>query len=84
MAEKEIKTFLKDAREYIKVKEYKNALREIKKVLNKDKNNYMGLVFCGLCLSELDQPAQALQVSIILFMFWLFSWLQVEYLKILF
>ena len=84
MAEKEIKTFLKDAREYIKVKEYKNALREIKKVLNKDKNNYMGLVFCGLCLSELDQPAQALQVSIILFMFWLFSGLQVEYLKILF
>ena len=63
MAEKEIKTFLKDAREYIKVKEYKNALREIKKVLNKDKNNYMGLVFCGLCLSELDQPDQALQVS---------------------
>jgi len=84
MAEKEIKTFLKDAREYIKVKEYKNALREIKKVLNKDKNNYMGLVFCGLCLSELDQPAQALQVSIIMFMFWLFSGLQVEYLKILF
>ena len=35
--------------------------------LNKDKNNYMGLVFCGLCLSELDQPDQALQVNIILY-----------------
>ena len=62
MGDKEYKTSLKDAREYIKVKEYKNALREVKKVLNKDKNNYMALVFCGLCLSELDQPDQARQV----------------------
>jgi hypothetical protein len=27
-----------------------------------DKNNYMALVFCGLCLAELQQPDQALQV----------------------
>ena len=47
MGDKEYKTSLKDAREYIKVKEYKNALREVKKVLNKDKNNYMALVFCS-------------------------------------
>ena len=63
MAEKEIKGLLKEAREQIKNKEYKSALKECKKVLNKDKTNYMALVFCGLCLSELDQPDQALQVS---------------------
>ena len=63
MAEKEIKGLLKEAREQIKNKEYKSALKECKKVLNKDKSNYMALVFCGLCLSELDQPDQALQVS---------------------
>ena len=34
----------------------------VKKVLKKDKDNYMGLVFCGLCLSELEQPDQAIQV----------------------
>ena len=62
MAEKEIKGLLKEAREQIKSKEYKSALKECKKVLNKDKNNYMALVFCGLCLSELDQPDPALQV----------------------
>ena len=62
MAEKEIKGLLKEAREQIKRKEYKSALKECKKVLNKDKNNYMALVFCGLCLSELDQPEPALQV----------------------
>ena len=63
MADREVKAFLKEARDLIKAKEYKNALKEVKKVLNKDKSNYMGLVFCGLCLSELDQPDQALQVS---------------------
>ena len=62
MGDKEIKLFLKEAREQIKNKEFKNALKECKKVLNKDKNNYMALVFCGLSLSELDQPDQALQV----------------------
>ena len=62
MADKEIKSLLKEARDQIKGKEYKNALKECKKVLNKDKNNYMALVFCGVCLSELDQQDQALQV----------------------
>jgi len=61
MADKGVKSALKDAREHIKTKDYKSALRECKKVLNKDKNNYMALVFCGLSLSELDQPDQALQ-----------------------
>ena len=63
MADKEVKAFLKEAREQIKNKDFKSALKECKKVLNKDKNNYMALVFCGLCLSELDQPDQALQVN---------------------
>ena len=58
----DIKACLKEAREQIKNKDYKSALRECKKVLNKDKSNYMALVFCGVCLSELDQPDQALQV----------------------
>ena len=57
-----MKGWLKDARDMIKAKEYKTALREVKKVLKKDKDNYMGLVFCGLCLSELEQPDQAIQV----------------------
>jgi len=58
---KEIKLTLKDARQYIKDKEYKAALKEVKKVLNKDKNHYMALVFCGVCLAELEQPDQAIQ-----------------------
>ena len=65
MADKEIKAILKEARELIKNKDYKAAAKECRKALNKDKNNYMALVFCGLCLSELDQPDQALQVTLI-------------------
>jgi len=61
MGDREYKAILKEAREFIKAKDFKAALKEVKKVLNKDKNNYMGLVFCGLCLSELDQPDQAIQ-----------------------
>ena len=64
MGDKEIKACLKEAREQIKNKDFKSALKECKKVLNKDKNNYMALVFCGLCLSELDQADQSLQVRI--------------------
>ena len=62
MGDKEVKACLKEAREQIKNKDFKSALKECKKVLNKDKNNYMALVFCGLCLSELDQADQSLQV----------------------
>ena len=69
MADKECKALLKEAREQIKAKEFKSALKEVKKVLNKDKTNYMALVFCGLCLSELDQPDQvsAPELSIVKF-----------------
>ena len=62
MGDKDVKACLKEAREQIKNKDFKSALKECKKVLNKDKNNYMALVFCGLCLSELDQAVQSLQV----------------------
>ena len=59
---KTVKTALKEARELIEKKDFKSALRCCKKALNVEKDNYMALVFCGLCLSELDQPDQAVQV----------------------
>ena len=34
-------------------------MKDCKKVLNVDKNHYMALVFCGLCLTELEQLDQA-------------------------
>ena len=61
---KSVKAALKEARELIEKKEFKAALRCCKKALNVEKDNYMALVFCGLCLSELDQPEQAVQVRI--------------------
>ena len=62
MGDKETKQFLKDALENIKKKDFDKALKDVKKVLNKDKNNYKALIFCGLCLTELDQHEKALQV----------------------
>ena len=59
---KTVKAALKEARELIEKKDFKAALRCCKKALNVEKDNYMALVFCGLCLSELDQPDQAVQV----------------------
>jgi superkiller protein 3 len=59
---KVIKASLKEAKDFITKKDFKSALRCCKKTLNVDKNNYMALVFCGLCLAELQQPDQALQV----------------------
>ena len=60
---KTVKAALKEARELIETKDYKSALRCCKRALNVDKNNYMALVFCGLCLGELDQQDQAVQVN---------------------
>jgi hypothetical protein len=60
---KDTKASLKEAKDFITSKDYKSALRSCKKVLNVDKNNYMALVFCGLCLSEMQQLDQALQVA---------------------
>ena len=61
---KTVKVALKEAREHIEKKDYKAALRCCKKALNVDKNNYMALVFCGLCLSELEQTDLAVQVRL--------------------
>jgi tetratricopeptide (TPR) repeat protein len=58
---KTVKQALKEARDLIAKKDHKSALRCCKRALNVDKTNYMALVFCGLCLSELDQPDQSLQ-----------------------
>jgi len=59
---KELKDLLKEAKDFITSKDFKSALRSCKKILNVDKNNYTALVFCGLCLTEMQQPDQALQV----------------------
>ena len=59
---KTVKIALKEAREFIEKKDFKAALRCCKKALNVDKDNYMSLVFCGLCLCELEQLDQAIQV----------------------
>ncbi|CAG00393.1 unnamed protein product [Tetraodon nigroviridis] len=59
MSSKEIKTELKSAREAIKNKEFKEALKHCKAVLKLEKNNYNAWVFIGLAASELEQPDQA-------------------------
>ncbi|XP_035514221.1 tetratricopeptide repeat protein 37 [Morone saxatilis] len=59
MSSKEVKTALKSAREAIKNKEFKEALKHCKAVLKLEKNNYNAWVFIGLAASELDQPDQA-------------------------
>lgn len=59
MSSKEVKTALKSAREAIKNKEFKEALKHCKAVLKLEKNNYNAWVFIGLAASELEQPDQA-------------------------
>ncbi|CAM9116435.1 unnamed protein product [Lampetra planeri] len=59
MSNKEVKAALKGAREAIKNKEFKEALKHCKAVLKLEKNNYNAWVFIGLAASELEQPDQA-------------------------
>nr|XP_019949487.1 PREDICTED: tetratricopeptide repeat protein 37 [Paralichthys olivaceus] len=59
MSSKEVKTELKSAREAIKNKEYKDALRHCKAVLKLEKTNYNAWVFIGLAASEMEQPDQS-------------------------
>ncbi|XP_063051126.1 superkiller complex protein 3 [Engraulis encrasicolus] len=59
MSSKEVKAALKSAREAIKNKEYKEALKHCKNVLKLEKNNYNAWVFIGLAAGELEQPDQA-------------------------
>lgn len=59
MSSKEVKSALKSARDAIKNKEYKEALKHCKAVLKSEKNNYNAWVFIGLSATELEQPDQA-------------------------
>uniref|UniRef100_A0A3B4AIB8 Uncharacterized protein n=1 Tax=Periophthalmus magnuspinnatus TaxID=409849 RepID=A0A3B4AIB8_9GOBI len=56
---KEVKSALKSARDAIKNKEFKEALKHCKAVLKIEKNNYNAWVFIGLSATELEQPDQA-------------------------
>lgn len=49
------KAGLKEARELIKQKEYKDAIRKCKSVLKEDKNNYVALVLLGAAMQEVDE-----------------------------
>ncbi|XP_054254342.1 SKI3 subunit of superkiller complex protein isoform X3 [Indicator indicator] len=59
MSNKEVKAALKSAREAIRNKDYKEALKHCKAVLKQEKNNYNAWVFIGLSAAELEQPDQA-------------------------
>ncbi|KAI4898343.1 hypothetical protein NFI96_024563 [Prochilodus magdalenae] len=59
MSSKEVKSALKSAREAIKNKEFKEALKHCKAVLKLEKNNYNAWVFIGVAAGELEQPDQA-------------------------
>ncbi|XP_040198266.1 tetratricopeptide repeat protein 37 isoform X2 [Rana temporaria] len=59
MSSKEVKAILKNARDAIRNKDYKEALKQCKAALKLDKNNYNAWVFIGLAAAELEQPDQA-------------------------
>ncbi|KAM4707819.1 superkiller complex protein 3 [Discoglossus pictus] len=59
MASKEVKAVLKNARDAIRNKDYKEVLKQCKAVLKLEKHNYNAWVFIGLAASELEQPDQA-------------------------
>ncbi|NWI85017.1 TTC37 protein, partial [Pitta sordida] len=59
MSNKEVKAALKSARDAIRNKEYKEALKHCKAVLKQERNNYNAWVFIGLAATELGQPDQA-------------------------
>jgi superkiller protein 3 len=55
-----IKNLLKTAREAIKAKDFKEALKLCKQVIDKDKENYLGWVMTGAAAFESQISAQAL------------------------
>ena len=57
---KELKTALKNAREAVRAKEYKEALKHCKAILKHEKANYNALVLVGVAAEGLDQENQAL------------------------
>ncbi|ELT99404.1 hypothetical protein CAPTEDRAFT_188519 [Capitella teleta] len=60
MDPKEMKSALKSAREAIRQKEYKEALKHCKSILKHDKTHYNALVFVGVAAEGLEQTEQAL------------------------
>ncbi|KAL8583667.1 hypothetical protein ACOMHN_037390 [Nucella lapillus] len=61
MSSKEVKNALKVAREAIRSKDFKEALKQCKAALAEDKNNYNALVFVGVAAEGLEQFDQALK-----------------------
>ncbi|KAK3911004.1 Tetratricopeptide repeat protein 37 [Frankliniella fusca] len=59
MDAKEIKRVLKEAKEAIKNKDTKTAIKLCKSVLKEDRNNYVALVLFGASLQESDQHEEA-------------------------
>ncbi|XP_034246747.1 tetratricopeptide repeat protein 37 [Thrips palmi] len=59
MDAKEVKRILKEAKEAIKQKDSKTAVKLCKSVLKEDKNNYVALVLFGASLQESDQHEEA-------------------------
>ncbi|CAN7937754.1 unnamed protein product [Ixodes hexagonus] len=59
MDSKEVKQALKEAREAIRQKEFKAALRHCKAALKVDKECYMAWVFVGAAAQEIDQLEQS-------------------------
>ncbi|XP_056601418.1 SKI3 subunit of superkiller complex protein isoform X1 [Triplophysa dalaica] len=59
MSSKEVKAELKSAREAIKNKDFKQALKHCKVVLKQENNNYNAWVFIGVAATELQQLDQA-------------------------
>lgn len=57
------KAALKEARHAIDQKDYKAALKACKKALTMDRDNYLALVFSGLCLFELGKVNDAIKVK---------------------
>ncbi|XP_060562268.1 superkiller complex protein 3-like [Ruditapes philippinarum] len=61
MDAKEIKTLLKNAREAIRKKEFKEALKHCKAILSEDGNHFMALVLIAVAAEGLEQYDQALK-----------------------
>ncbi|KAL5004759.1 hypothetical protein ScPMuIL_018215 [Solemya velum] len=61
MDPKDLKNCLKNARDAIGKKDFKEALKQCKLVLTQEKNNYNALVFVGVAAEGLEQTDQALK-----------------------
>ncbi len=60
---KAVKSALKEAREKINSGDHRAALKCVNRALNVDADNYLGLVFAGVCHVETGQLRQAREVS---------------------